>query len=215
MNFCPNCGGKIEIENAKFCPNCGFNFQEKKVSESSEIKIEPKNTSIEREDSPQQVVDEEETEESEYTAKNAYALGFKFEDTVEVILKAKGYSTQRRLRLDGQRGKSEIDILAIKKHKGKEKRIAVECKNYTNPVPVKDVRDFVSKLEDLRIPNGLFVAYSDFSREAESWGENACLELWDGETVFEKFYELNVGRLNVGDNVDFKYYYIDSKLTLQ
>jgi uncharacterized membrane protein YvbJ len=30
MNFCPNCGGKIDIENAKFCSNCGFNFQEKK-----------------------------------------------------------------------------------------------------------------------------------------------------------------------------------------
>lgn len=206
MNFCPNCGGKIEIENAKFCPNCGFNFQEKKTSEESKIQIEPENTNKEQKLSPPQVVNEEETEESEYTAKNAYALGFKFEDTVEEILKAKGYFTQRRLRLEGQKGKSEIDILAVKKYKGIEKKIAVECKNYTNSVPVKDVRDFVSKLEDLRIRNGLFVAYSDFSSEAESWGENACLELWDGDTVYEKFYELSVGRLNVGDKVDFKYY---------
>ncbi|GFO97304.1 hypothetical protein ig2599ANME_1504 [groundwater metagenome] len=198
MNFCPNCGGKKEIENAKSCPNCGFNFQDKKINEEPRIQIES-DTKIMQKSSAQQVVDEEETEESEYTAKNAYALGFKFEDTVEEILKAKGYSTQRRLRLEGQKGKSEIDILAIKKYKGKEKRIAVECKNHTNSVSVKDIRDFVSKLEDLRIRNGLFVAYSDFSSEAEAWGENACLELWDGDTVYEKFYELSVGRLNVGD----------------
>jgi len=205
MSFCPNCGVKIEIENSKFCPNCGFSLQviKKEVSESPKIqeKIEEAKQEI-----AASSIDEEETEESEYTAKNAYALGFKFEDTVEAILKAKGYSTQRRLRLEGQKGKSEIDILAIKKYKGKEKRIAVECKNYTNSVPVKDVRDFISKLEDIRIPNGLFVAYGDFSSEAESWGENYGLDLWDGDAVFEKFYELNVGRLNVGDKVDFKYY---------
>ncbi|MBU4077340.1 MAG: restriction endonuclease [Euryarchaeota archaeon] len=205
MNFCPNCGGKKEIENAKFCPNCGFNFQDTKINEEPRIQIES-DTKIMQKSSTPQVVDEDETEESEYNAKNAYALGFKFEDTVEEILKAKGYSTQRRLRLDGQKGKSEIDILAIKKYKGKEKRIAVECKNHTNSVSVKDIRDFVSKLEDLQIRNGLFVAYSDFSSEAESWGENACLELWDGDTVSEKFYELSVGRLKVGDKVDFKYY---------
>lgn len=204
MSFCSNCGAKIEVENSKFCSKCGFNLQVKK--EASEApKIQETSEDIEQEKITPSVIDGK-TEESEYSAKNAYALGFKFEDTVEQILKAKGYSTQRRCRLDGQKGKSEIDILAIKRYREKERKIAVECKNYTNSVPVKDIRDFVAKLDDLRIPNGLFVAYGDFSSEAESWGENSGLELWDGDTVFEKFYELNVGRLKVGDKVDFKYY---------
>lgn len=204
MSFCPNCGVQIEVANSRFCSKCGFCLQVKK--EAGEVPIVQENPEyIDQEKIASTVVDEE-TEESEYSAKNAYALGFKFEDTVEQILKAKGYSTQRRCRLEGQNGRSEIDILAIKRYKGKERKIAVEFKNYTNPVPVKDVRDFISKLEDLRILNGLFIAYSDFSREAESWGKNYGLELWDGDTVFEKFYELNVGRLNIGDKVDFKYY---------
>jgi hypothetical protein len=205
MSFCSNCGAKIESENSKFCSNCGFSFELKKDVNKSP-KIQEKIESPSMETATASVVDEEETEESEYTTKNAYSLGFQFEDTVEAILKAKGYNTQRRLRLDGINGKSEIDILAIKKYKGKEKKIAVECKNHKNSVPVKDVRDFISKLEDIGIPNGLFVAYSNFSSEAESWGENYGLDLWNGDEVFEKFYELNVGRLNVGDKVDFKFY---------
>ncbi len=205
MSFCPNCGEKIEIENSKFCSKCGFSLEVKKdVNKSPQIQEKIESPSMET--STASAVDEEETEESEYTAKNAYALGFQFDDTVEAILKAKGYTTQRRLRLEGQKGKSEIDILAIKRYKGKEKKIAVECKNHKNSVQVKDVRDFISKLEDNCIPNGLFVAYGNFSNEAESWGENHGLDLWDGDAVFEKFYELNVGRLSVGDKVDFRYY---------
>jgi hypothetical protein len=205
MSFCSNCGIKIETENSKFCSNCGFSFEVKKnVNESPKIQEKIELTSMGS--AIASVAYEEEVEESEYTAKNAYSLGFQFEDTVEAILKAKGYATQRRLILDGKNGKSEIDILAIKKFKGKEKKMAVECKNHKNSVPVKDVRDFISKLKDIGIPKGLFVAYSNFSSEAESWGENYGLDLWNGDEVFEKFYELNVGRLNVGDKVDFKFY---------
>lgn len=203
MKFCPNCGEKIQTINTKFCSECGFSIIGKNETSSA---IDLDNIDIDQENITSTVLVDEENEESEYSSKNAYALGIKFEDTVEQILMAKNYSTQRRCRLDGKKGKSEIDIIAVKKYKGKEKVIAVECKNHTNPVSVKDIRDFVSKLEDLSLPNGLFVAYSDFSRDARSWGESAGLELWHGDLVSEKFYELSVGRLNAGEKIDLKYH---------
>ena len=203
LKFCPKCGETIQIINTKFCSECGFSLIEKDETSKS---IDLDCIDIEQENITSTVLIDEELEESEYSSKNAYTLGVKFEDTVEQILIAKNYSTQRRLRLDGKKGKSEIDIIAIKMYRGREKIIAVECKNYINPVPVKDIRDFVSKLEDLGIKNGLFVAYSEFSRDARLWGERAGLELWHGDLVIEKFYELNVGRLNIGDKIDLKYY---------
>lgn len=206
MNFCPDCGEKIETESAKFCSNCGSNLQilkkvsniPKKAEDDSKILNQP---------SPLIIGEKEEAiENADYIAKNAYILGDKFETMVEEILKAKGYLTERRVRIKGKKGRSEIDILAVKRSKEKEMCIAVECKNYSNRVPVKDVRDFVSKLEDIGVSNGLFVTHSNFSSEAKMWGENSGLELWDGNAIYEKFYELQIGRLNVGDTINLEYY---------
>ena len=195
MNFCPKCGSKIQFNQPKYCPNCGLSLvvekEIDKTAEDSSLKMPP--------------MTQKEDIETEYIQTTKYERGMKFEDIVEDILKAQGYSTQRRLRLQGEKGKSEVDIFAFRKFKGNEKRLAVECKNYENPVPVKDVRDFIAKLEDLSIPNGLFVAYSEFSSDAQSWGENWGLQLWDGGIVKEKFYELKAGRLKTGEKIYFKY----------
>lgn len=196
MNFCPNCGVEIQFSESKYCHNCGLSLiVAKDVTEPSGI-----NKTVEQSNqkTPAPPTEKEEIDDKEGLGATAYSKGSKFEDTVEDILKAEGYHTQRRLRLDGQKGKSEIDILAVKKYRGKERKLAVECKNYDKPVPVKDVRDFLSKLEDLEIPNGLFVAYREFSSEAKAWGEKGGMRLWDGDTVYQKFYELQVGRLKTG-----------------
>ncbi len=85
MNFCPNCGVKIEIENSKFCPNCGFSLQV--VNEKSEeSKTSEKSMDMKPEKVTNAVGDPVVEEiESEYTAKNAYHLGFKFEDIVQEL----------------------------------------------------------------------------------------------------------------------------------
>jgi len=65
MSFCSNCGVKIESENSKFCSNCGFSLEVKKdVNKSPEIQEKIESPSMET--ATASVVDEEETEESEY-----------------------------------------------------------------------------------------------------------------------------------------------------
>lgn len=230
MNFCPHCGVKIQFSESKYCHNCGLSLTvAKDVNEPSGINrtVEQRNPktpappliAVEGVDEPSEInktveqsnhktpappTEKEEIDDKDGLEATAYSKGLKFEDTVEAILKAEGYYTQRRLRLDGQKGKSEIDILAVKKYRGNDKKLAVECKNYDKPVPVKEVRDFLYKLEDLQIPNGLFVAYRQFSSEAKAWGEKGGMQLWDGDTVYQKFYELQVGRLKTGGRGPFR-----------
>jgi hypothetical protein len=209
MNFCPHCGVKIQFSESKYCHNCGLSLiVANDVNEPSGIDKTVEQNSQKTPTPPTEPApptQKEEIDDKECPEVTAYSKGSKFEDTVEAILKAEGYSTIKRQRLDGQKGKSEVDILAVKRYRGKEKKLAVECKNYDKPVPVKEVRDFLSKLEDLEIPNGLFVAYKEFSSEAKTWGEKGGIQLWDGDTVYQKFYELQVGRLKTGEEVYFDY----------
>jgi hypothetical protein len=231
VNFCPHCGAKIQFNESKYCHNCGLPLIvandvnrpseiDKTVEQRSQETSAPTSIAVKDVDEPSGInktieqngqerpappIEREEIDEQEGIETTAYSKGKKFEDIVESILKAEGYSTTKRQRLDGQKGKSEVDILAVKKYRGKEKKLAVECKNYDKPVPVKEVRDFLSKLEDLEIPNGLFVAYKEFSSDAKTWGEKGGIQLWDGDTVYQKFYELQVGRLKTGEEVRFNY----------
>ena len=134
---------------------------------------------------------------------NTYELGHALEIAVEEILKAQGYSTQRRVTLRGPKGTSEIDILA---RKGTREVIAVECKNYSSPVPVKEVRDFSEKLRDLNIKNGIFAARPDFQSGAREFGQKRGLELWDEEDLKEKHWQINIGRLGTRELGRLKFY---------
>lgn len=111
------------------------------------------------------------------------------------ILKNDGWDTERRRRLLGRSGsKSEIDILATRKRKGRCQQLAVECKNHLRSVSIKDLRDFSAKLEDLNIPKGLFVTYSNFSSEVIKYGESKGIELWDHNEVRERLFSIEAGR---------------------
>jgi hypothetical protein len=76
---------------------------------------------------------------------------------VEQILKTKGFSTERRLKLTGESGAThEIDVLA----KRETDVLAVECKNYceARTVGIKEPRDFQSKIQDLpQINHAMFI----------------------------------------------------------
>jgi Holliday junction resolvase-like predicted endonuclease len=204
VKFCGQCGQLLHAEltcpscshrnpgDVKFCHNCGVPL----ALERQELQVSNNIDGVGPETSSEgvaKVIDTDTDENQQYgQRRGAYELGVALEDTVEDILKAEGYSTQRRARLRGEKGVSEIDIVA---RRGTKEVIAVECKNYSSPVPVKEVRDFINKLEDLKIKNGLFAACPDFSGEAARWGQNYGLELWGEDVLREKYFEIKIGRL--------------------
>jgi hypothetical protein len=170
--FCPNCGVKLEFEDAKFCPECGFSLTKGETS----IKV---------------TVREEQASEAKPSG-SVFDLGNKLEQVVEKILQAKGYETERRKKMQGRSGTlSEIDIIGKKT----DKTIAVECKNFSEPIGIEKVRDFVFKLEDLGYGwKGVFVAYNGFTDGAAQLAQSKNIETWDHDEISEKWLALSVGR---------------------
>jgi predicted amidophosphoribosyltransferase len=93
VKFCPNCGSQLPLGPAKFCPNCGKSLWDaidssNRLEEHGEAEVQSGQTAI-------------------------YSLGVKLEQMVEQIMKNKGFSTERRIKLRGQSGIfHEIDVLA-------------------------------------------------------------------------------------------------------
>lgn len=186
--FCPRCGTKIKYEDAMFCPECGYKFRVEEEIEEAGLE-KPRYEPVRK---------------AELRKLDTYELGRKLEDFVRRILQADGYATKGRVRLRGESGAiAEIDIIAEKKRHNRNLRIAVECKNYTSPVPVKDVRDFIMKIREIRIPQGLFVTSSTFSSDAEKAAMNYGIQLWNSERLMEKLYQLEIGRLESGQRYKF------------
>ena len=166
---------QLPLGQTKFCPNCGKSLWN--VTESSDTLEEQKEVTV----------------QSGQTA--IYSLGVKLEQMVEQIIKNKGFSTERRIKLRGQSGiLHEIDVLA----KRENHVLAVECKNYgeARMVGIKEVRDFQSKLQDLsEINHAMFVTNIKFASGVEEYAKHNHIELWDGERLRSDFYLLNLGRL--------------------
>ena len=189
MKFCPECGTKLE-GSPKFCPECGTKIDDTKtgktVSASAPEPVPAASTL-----SPQQPAKTEPLPPPRPAA-SAYELGIRLEEIVELIFKADGYDTQRRQRLPGVKGyHNEIDIVAIR---GKE-RIAVECKNFSQPVGISQVRDFAEKILDLGQGwRGIFIGYNDFTEDATQFAESRNIEQLGRDEVMEKWFALSVGR---------------------
>ena len=142
MKFCPECGSQLPLGPAKFCPNCGKSLSD--LAQSNIFEQKDPNDSGEP---------------------DIYSLGVKLEQMVEQIMKNKGFSTDRRIKLRGQSGTfNQIDVLA----KRDNDVLAVECKNYGEArlVGIKEIRDFQSKLQDLpQINHAMFVTNIKFTSE--------------------------------------------------
>lgn len=171
--FCPNCGIELSTPEAKFCPECGFAFKRETVSQ-------------------EETVQEDSVEEEEFRASIA-DLGNRLEEMVERIFQANGYETERRKRLEGKSGtRSEIDVIARRSGK----IIAIECKNYSDPVGIDKMRDFAQKLQDLGAGwNGIFVSPSDFTDEAARLAQYRRIETWGHDEITEKWMKVSLGRV--------------------
>lgn len=125
---------------------------------------------------------------------NVYDLGVKLEETVAEIFQRMGYSVESRTRVPTRSGATaEIDVLLRRGARTK----AVECKNYdpSRSVGVSDLRVFRSKLDETGIYAGIFVTNTSFSEDSEKLADSVGIELWDGETLREKFFAYKIGRL--------------------
>jgi len=199
MSFCTNCGAEILRESDKFCHKCGCPLN--KTDDTAAF-----DTLITESEEDQETDLVEETFKAEIKGTKAYQLGEKLEKAVERILKAKGYTTERRKRISSDNVSSEIDIVARRNRKGILDEIIVECKNYSSPVPVKEVQAFIAKMNTLGKKKGLFAVIPGFSSEASQWGQNAGLQLWNWENINEKLNEIEVGRLGLRELGRIKYF---------
>jgi restriction endonuclease Mrr len=151
MKFCSECGEDLK-GSTKFCTECGINLNNipKENPVQNEIKTEY----------TEHVLDSEEP----VIQRTTRDLGTRLEESVERIFKDRGYQTMRGQKIRGQSDQfNEIDVLA----KRGSITLAIECKNYEDrKVGIKEIRDFVAKLDDLNINKGLFVTSSDFSSDA-------------------------------------------------
>jgi len=135
-----------------------------------------------------------EEEETGPVRLNVYDLGVNLEETVAAIFNRMGYSVETRKRVPTTSGATaEIDILLQRGTRIK----AVECKNYdpSRSVGISDLRVFKDKLGDTGIFAGVFVTNSSFSGDSERLAESTGIELWDGETLREKFFAYAIGRI--------------------
>ena len=175
-NFCPECGTPIENSDAKFCMECGYQFQLSNIPKKKHETVTQNSINI-------------------------FELGEKMEEAVEKIFQAKGYDTKRRQRIKGKSGTiNEIDILATKSRR----KIAIECKNYSTPVGQNLIRDFSTKLREIKIPNGYFATNSDFTSGASKFAQQNNIILWSKENVMEEFWLVNIGRSNQGQEHNLK-----------
>ena len=178
MKFCPECGCKLE-GSPKFCPECGTKFTQ--APDETGVQAPPVESapSVPR-PTPQPAI-------------NRHELGIRLEEVVESIFKADGYTTQKRQRVQGivKGYTNEIDIIATR---GNEK-IAIECKNFSSPVGISQVRDFAEKILDLGPGwRGIFVGYSDFTEDASQFAECRNIEKLGHDEVMEKWFAISVGR---------------------
>lgn len=168
--YCPNCGAELEFQDASFCSDCGYALK-KEVS---------------------QRVEQENTAKEARSKINITELGNKLEEVVEKIFQTEGFRTERRKKLEGKSGTlSEIDIIANKTGR----TIAIECKNYAEPIGIEKVRDFSQKLQDLGYGwRGIFVSYSGFTEGAAQLAQYQNIETWDHDEISEKWLAISIGR---------------------
>lgn len=118
--FCLDCGTKLKLQDTSYCENCGFKLK----------------VSIKEEKSPEITITQKDEYEEPTKIVNLKDLGRKLEEVVAKILSNQGYETKRNQFIKTKTGLTrEVDALAKKIINGKEFIMAVECKNYSNPVP--------------------------------------------------------------------------------
>ncbi|HJJ22087.1 MAG TPA: restriction endonuclease [Nitrosopumilus sp.] len=213
MTFCGSCG-KQATDMDKSCRNCGTIITEITGQVDEEVGDIIKEEYRESINNEQEINQDANEIENNFISKSMRELGNKLEDIVEKIYQSQGYETKTRQKILGKSKKyNEMDVLATRK----SVKIAIECKNYSEDrkVGIKEIRDFVAKLNDLNIHNGLFVTSSYFSEDARIFAENDQneIKLWDKDDLTDQIMTNALGRDS--SSVLLKSFTIENALPLQ
>lgn len=112
--------------------------------------------------------------------KNYKEKGDSFEIIIEKIYRLLSENERinaniaRNVHLIGEDGTdNEFDVLYEYEHFGINYRVAVECKNWKNPIDVSRLRDFSYKLKHVGNINGIFISaeseYQDGGKKVAAW----------------------------------------------
>ncbi len=196
MPYCPKCGIEIKYKDAVFCPGCGHSLKVEKEIREAGYPIENKKI--------KKILLEPVVKTGQKKRLNTHELAIKLEKFTKRILEVQGYTTKHRVHLKGESGaRTEIDIVAEKRYHGRDLKIAVECKNYKDPVPSKDIRIFVDKIRDVGFSQGLFVTNGTFSTEARKIAEFNNISTWDLDKLKEEVVLSETGRLEIDQSYRF------------
>lgn len=108
---------------------------------------------------------------------------YKFEEICSNLLEKEGYKTKWK------KGKfikqHQIDIEA---RKGLfNKSYFIECKKWSNPIGMKELRDFYGKIDDesglMNKKHGIFITSSYFTKPAKEYAKKKNIELIDGKKL--------------------------------
>lgn len=181
VNFCPECGTKSLVAQPKFCFACG-----------TRLYIDDKSTDINTEIP---AVSPDSVSQQECPLSPTHVFGIRLEEMVERILRSRGYTTERRKKIQGRSGAfHELDLYA----RSSRGVLAVECKNYDESriIGIKELRDLYSKTIEIGgINEVIFVTTSEFSSESNTYAAQYNISLWDGKRLREEFFKLNLGRV--------------------
>jgi hypothetical protein len=202
--FCPECGTRLPIETAKFCHECGTSLA--LLSCPTPDVVQPQEPVPAPQETPEPQVQEPVTQtyaEVEDHASdvqlsvNISELGKNLEEHVEEMFRGLGYRTQRNVRF-GQNGPRPyaIDMVALKD----EELVAIECHNDIQPADVWEVTQFSRKLQRMREDteaawHGIFIAYGNFTPEAESVAQQQNIEPWGRDVIAEKWIQYFSGQM--------------------
>ena len=85
---------------------------------------------------------------------------------------------EHNVKLRGRSGqKHQIDVYWEYEIAGNKHKVAIECKNYSKPVPIGKVRDFKGVLDDLNNVNGIMVTKEGFQEGAKEYAKEYGISL--------------------------------------
>jgi len=196
--FCPECGTRLPIETAKFCHECGTSLSlltspppdVVQPQEPGPVQQEPAEMQV-KEPVTDTYAEMEDDASDVHLSVNISELGKKLEEHVEEMFRGLGYRTQRNVRF-GQNGPRHyaIDVVAQKD----AELIAIGCHHGSQPAGMEEVTQFSQKLlwmnEDTEATwHGIFIAFSNFTPEAESVAQQRNIEPWGRDVITEKWIQ--------------------------
>jgi hypothetical protein len=202
--FCPECGIRLPIETARFCHECGTSLS--LLTSPPPDVVQPQEPGPVPQETPEPQVQEpvtrtyaevEDTTSDVHLSVNISELGKKLEEHVEEMFRGLGYRTQTNVRF-GQNGPRHytIDVVALKD----EELVAIECHTDPQPADVWEVTQFSRKLqwmnEDTEVKwHGIFIAYGNFTPEAESVAQQNNIEPWGRDVIAERWIQYFSGQM--------------------